>query len=152
MGDDKQQTGERIPTVVADHVDIVYRVHGTGAGRGSATAALDRILRRKQSEKAAGVRKVHAVKEVSFVAYKGEAIGLVGTNGSGKSTLLKAIAGVQPVESGRIYTGGQPSLLFDQRIRTQRKTQTGGQLRNEEMQVVLAALGILSRSILIHGN
>ncbi|MER5527173.1 ABC transporter ATP-binding protein [Streptomyces sp. NPDC002677] len=101
----------RIPTVVADGVDIVYRVNGTGAGRGSATAALNRMLRRKKAEKAAGVRKVHAVKNVSFVAYKGEAIGLIGTNGSGKSTLLKAVAGLLPVENGAIYTDGQPSLL-----------------------------------------
>ncbi|MEU8932552.1 ABC transporter ATP-binding protein [Streptomyces sp. NPDC048409] len=100
-----------IPTVVADHVDIVYRVNGTGAGRGSATAALNRMMRRKHAEKAAGVRKVHAVKDVSFVAYKGEAIGLIGTNGSGKSTLLKAVAGLLPVENGAIYTDGQPSLL-----------------------------------------
>jgi teichoic acid transport system ATP-binding protein len=106
-----EPTDDRVPTVIADGVDIVYRVNGTGAGRGSATAALNRILRRKQAEKAAGVRKVHAVKNVSFVAYKGEAIGLIGTNGSGKSTLLKAVAGLLPVERGRIYTDGQPSLL-----------------------------------------
>ncbi|MFE1424883.1 ABC transporter ATP-binding protein [Streptomyces fungicidicus] len=105
-------TGDnKIPTVVADRVDIVYRVNGTGAGRGSATAALNRILRREQAEKASGVRTVHAVKGVSFVAYRGEAIGLIGTNGSGKSTLLKAVAGLLPVENGRIYTDGQPSLL-----------------------------------------
>ncbi|MFD7704844.1 ABC transporter ATP-binding protein [Streptomyces caelestis] len=104
-------TDEKIPTVVADRVDIVYRVNGTGAGRGSATAALNRMLRRRQTEKASGVRTVHAVRGVSFVAYRGEAIGLIGTNGSGKSTLLKAVAGLLPVESGRIYTDGQPSLL-----------------------------------------
>ena len=91
---------ERAPTVIADGVDIVYRVNGTGGGRGSATAALNRILRRKQSEKAAGVRKVHAVKCVSFTAYRGEAIGLIGSNGSGKSTLLRAIAGLLPAEKG----------------------------------------------------
>jgi len=102
---------QRIPTVICDGVDIVYRVNGTGAGRGSATAALNRMLRRKTAEKAAGVRRVHAVKNVSFTAYKGEAIGLIGTNGSGKSTLLKAVAGLLPVENGAIYTDGQPSLL-----------------------------------------
>ncbi|MET8979245.1 ABC transporter ATP-binding protein [Streptomyces sp. NPDC004539] len=91
-------------------MDIIYRVNGTGS-RGSATAALNRIVRRKKTEKAAGTRLVHAVKNVSFVAYKGEAIGLIGTNGSGKSTLLKAVAGLLPVENGRIYTDGQPSLL-----------------------------------------
>ncbi|CAL9533439.1 ABC transporter ATP-binding protein [Streptomyces sp. enrichment culture] len=104
-------TAEKVPTVIADGVDIVYRVNGTGAGRGSATAALNRILRRERAEKASGVRRVHAVRDVSFVAYRGEAIGLIGTNGSGKSTLLKAVAGLLPVENGRIYTDGQPSLL-----------------------------------------
>ena len=106
-----ENPNDNIPTVIADGVDIVYRVNGTGAGRGSATAALYRILRGGQAEKAAGVRKVHAVKKVSFVAYRGEAIGLIGTNGSGKSTLLKAVAGLLPVENGHIYTDGQPSLL-----------------------------------------
>ncbi|MGY0018127.1 ABC transporter ATP-binding protein [Streptomyces sp. YJ-C3] len=107
-----QQRDQRVPTVIVDGVDIIYRVNGTGAGRGSATAALNRILGgRKKAEKRAGVRKVHAVRNVSFTAYRGEAIGLIGTNGSGKSTLLKAVAGLLPTENGRIFTDGQPSLL-----------------------------------------
>ncbi|MEV3860473.1 ABC transporter ATP-binding protein [Streptomyces sp. NPDC050095] len=97
---------------MVDGVDIVYRVNGTGAGRGSATAALGRMLgNKKKAEKRAGVRTVHAVRNVSFTAHRGEAIGLIGTNGSGKSTLLKAVAGLLPVERGRIFTDGQPSLL-----------------------------------------
>jgi teichoic acid transport system ATP-binding protein len=84
------------------------RVNGGGGGRGSATAALNRILRRKGSP---GMREVHAVRGVSFTAYRGEAIGLIGSNGSGKSTLLKAVAGLLPAESGKVYTNGQPSLL-----------------------------------------
>ncbi|RSS79618.1 ABC transporter ATP-binding protein [Streptomyces sp. WAC06614] len=99
----------RIPTVIADDVHVVYKVNGGSKGKGSATAALSRILRGGRPEK--GVREVHAVRGVSFIAYKGEAIGLIGTNGSGKSTLLKAIAGLQPVASGRVYSHGQPSLL-----------------------------------------
>ncbi|MCS0638022.1 ABC transporter ATP-binding protein [Streptomyces sp. LP05-1] len=101
---------ERVPTVIADDVHIVYRVHGGSGGKGSATAALSRILRGDKGE-SRGVRKVHAVRGVSFTAYRGEAIGLIGTNGSGKSTLLRAIAGLLPTESGRVYTDGQPSLL-----------------------------------------
>nr|WP_206345775.1 ABC transporter ATP-binding protein [Streptomyces thermoviolaceus] len=90
---------------------IVYRVNGAAGGKGSATAALSRILRRGSSDAARGVRKVHAVRGVSFVAYRGEAIGLIGSNGSGKSTLLRAIAGLLPAEKGKVYTDGQPSLL-----------------------------------------
>ncbi|MFC9391008.1 ABC transporter ATP-binding protein [Streptomyces venezuelae] len=100
----------RTPTVVVDGVHVTYTVNGgpTG-GRGAATAALSRMFRRGRTAPAG--RRVHAVKGVSFVAYRGEAIGLIGSNGSGKSTLLKAIAGLQPVERGQVHTMGQPSLL-----------------------------------------
>ncbi|CAM5235000.1 ABC transporter ATP-binding protein [Streptomyces narbonensis] len=67
------------------------------------------MLRRDRTGPAG--RRVHAVKGVSFAAYRGEAIGLIGSNGSGKSTLLKAIAGLQPVEKGQVYTHGRPALL-----------------------------------------
>ncbi|MFI6085826.1 ABC transporter ATP-binding protein [Streptomyces sp. NPDC051217] len=99
---------ERVPTVVVDGVHITYKVHGTKGGKGSATSALSRIVSRRP---APGVREVHAVRGVSFVAYKGEAIGLIGSNGSGKSTLLKAVAGLLPPSRGNVYTRGQPSLL-----------------------------------------
>ncbi|MFB7761037.1 ABC transporter ATP-binding protein [Streptomyces xiamenensis] len=98
---------ERVPTVIADDVHIVYRVYG-GRSKGNATAALRRIIRRESS---ARVREVHAVRGVTFTAYRGEAIGLIGSNGSGKSTLLRAIAGLLPTETGHVYTDGQPSLL-----------------------------------------
>ncbi|GAB2611753.1 ABC transporter ATP-binding protein [Streptomyces capparidis] len=104
----EQSSGERIPTVIVDNLHVIYRVHGAGSGKGSATAALSRIVRRKTSPT---VREVHAVKGVSFIAYRGEAIGLIGSNGSGKSTLLKAVAGLLPPASGKVYTDGQPSLL-----------------------------------------
>lgn len=100
--------GPWVPTVIAEDLHIVYRVYGGAKGKGSATAALNRIIKRKPG---GGVREVHAVKGVNFTAYRGQAIGLIGTNGSGKSTLLRAIAGLLPPESGRVYTNGQPSLL-----------------------------------------
>lgn len=98
----------RVPTVVVDDVHIVYKVHGASAGKGSATSALSRLISRKRSP---AITEVHAVRGVSFTAYKGEAVGLIGSNGSGKSTLLSAIAGLLPTEKGGIYTNGQPSLL-----------------------------------------
>ncbi|WP_031167838.1 ABC transporter ATP-binding protein [Streptomyces durhamensis] len=109
MAEHNDRAGEeRRPTVIADDLHIVYRVNGAKTGKGSATAALSRILKRGEER---GVRKVHAVRGVSFVAYRGEAVGLIGSNGSGKSTLLRAIAGLLPAEKGKVYTDGQPSLL-----------------------------------------
>jgi teichoic acid transport system ATP-binding protein len=101
---------ERVPTVIADDAHIVYRIHGaSAAGANSPVASFKRIMTKKN---AASIREVHAVKGVTFVAYRGEAIGLIGSNGSGKSTLLRAIAGLLPVErGGAIYAAGQPSLL-----------------------------------------
>jgi teichoic acid transport system ATP-binding protein len=91
-----------------DDVHVVYRVHGAAPGGNSPVAALKRIIGGKRGP---SVREVHAVKGVSFIAYQGEAIGLVGSNGSGKSTLLRTIAGLLPVNQGAVYTTGQPSLL-----------------------------------------
>ncbi|GAA2704101.1 ABC transporter ATP-binding protein [Micromonospora olivasterospora] len=99
---------ERVPTVVVDDAHVIYRVHKGATGGTSPVAALRRIVSRTS---APNVREVHAVKGVSFTAYRGEAIGLIGTNGSGKSTLLRAIAGLLPVNRGAVYTQGQPSLL-----------------------------------------
>ncbi|WP_431961905.1 ABC transporter ATP-binding protein [Actinacidiphila sp. bgisy160] len=100
--------GERIPTVIVDDLHIVYRVHGAGSSKGSAVGALSRLVTGRGNP---NVRMVHAVRGVSFTAYRGESIGLIGSNGSGKSTLLKAVAGLLPAESGKVYTQGQPSLL-----------------------------------------
>ncbi len=97
----------RMPIVVVDDLHIVYRVYG-GGEKGNATSALRRILRR---ESRPSMREVHAIRGMSFVAYKGDAVGVIGTNGSGKSTLLKAIAGLLPPHKGGVYTDGQPSLL-----------------------------------------
>ncbi|MEH7345645.1 ATP-binding cassette domain-containing protein [Bacillus sp. JJ1532] len=44
------------------------------------------------------------VENVTFEAYEGEKIGIIGANGSGKSTILKLIAGVEPMN----YYPGYP--------------------------------------------
>ncbi|WJZ16924.1 Spermidine/putrescine import ATP-binding protein PotA [Corynebacterium guangdongense] len=52
-------------------------------------------------------RVVHAVRRVSLSLKSGEILGLLGASGSGKSTLLRAIAGLEPVASGRVLMGGR---------------------------------------------
>lgn len=94
------------PSVIASHIDVVYRVFGTRA-RTDGQKGLLRAFRR--GDKAP--RSVHAVKDVSFTAYHGEAIGIIGRNGSGKSTLLRAVAGLMPPTSGEVWAAGTPALL-----------------------------------------
>ena len=48
-----------------------------------------------------------ALRGFSYELDRGKIIGLLGPNGSGKSTLLKAIAGLIPVDSGKILVDGQ---------------------------------------------
>src|SRR5262245_21108032 len=54
---------------------------------------------------------VEALKDVDFEVPAGEVIGLLGDNGAGKSTLVKAIAGVQPADSGEAEFEGRPVNL-----------------------------------------
>lgn len=49
---------------------------------------------------------VRALTDVSFQAYAGEVIGLVGDNGAGKSSLIKVISGVYTPDEGEIFVDG----------------------------------------------
>lgn len=97
------------PTVVASHLDVVYRVVGGSRAPGGRRLPFPRP---DDDERApAAHREVHAVRDVSFVAHHGESIGIIGRNGSGKSTLLRAVAGLIPPTSGELWVAGEPSLL-----------------------------------------
>ena len=96
------------PMVVVDGLHVVYRVYGTSGDKGTAATALLRILKRQRRP---SIREVHAIRGMSFVAYRGDAVGVIGRNGSGKSTLLRAIAGLLPAEQGAVYTDGHAALL-----------------------------------------
>lgn len=56
---------------------------------------------------------VHALKDVSLSIAPGERVGLIGRNGAGKSTLLKVIAGLYPIESGRVLVRGSTRALLN---------------------------------------
>ena len=96
------------PMVVVDDLHVVYRVYGAGGDKGTAATALMRMIKRQRRP---SIREVHAIRGISFVAYRGDAVGVIGRNGSGKSTLLRAIAGLLPPEQGAVYTDGHAALL-----------------------------------------
>jgi putative tryptophan/tyrosine transport system ATP-binding protein len=50
--------------------------------------------------------EVRSLRGVSLQMQPGSFVNIIGTNGSGKSTLLNAVAGVFPVDSGRIELAG----------------------------------------------
>ena len=95
------QLPEGEPSVIADAASVTYHVYSSGK-------AVIPGRKRQDREK---IRKVEAVKSVSFAVTKGESVGIIGTNGSGKSSLLRAIAGLTPISGGDIFASSQPSLL-----------------------------------------
>ncbi|WP_223691543.1 ABC transporter ATP-binding protein [Leifsonia poae] len=66
-----------------------------------------------------GQAAFNAVDGVSFSVPDGTTLGLVGESGSGKSTVARAIAGLQPVDSGSIRLDGTDVL--QQRARDRRR-------------------------------
>jgi D-xylose transport system ATP-binding protein len=60
----------------------------------------------------AGINKsfgaIHVLHDIDFAVYPGQVTALVGDNGAGKSTLIKCIAGIHPIDSGRVMFDGKP--------------------------------------------
>ena len=50
---------------------------------------------------------VHALRDVSIQAHRGEVLALLGDNGAGKSTLVKCISGVHALDEGEILLDGE---------------------------------------------
>ena len=94
---------EGMEMVRADNIHVRYRIY------------VDRKQTLRGFVASAGRRRrfkeVHAIKDVSFTAYAGEAIGVIGANGSGKTTLMRAISGLLPVNEGAVYARATPMLL-----------------------------------------
>lgn len=55
----------------------------------------------------------HILKDISFTAYKGEILGIVGESGCGKSTLAKTIVGLNKNYTGKILSScKKPQMVF----------------------------------------
>ena len=97
------------PSVVVDRVHQIYKTEISGREAVKNVSVLSKMRSLVFGQ---GVRStVHAVNDVSFVAYTGQAVGILGLNGSGKSTLLRMIAGVESPTKGVVLARSQPTLL-----------------------------------------
>ena len=56
---------------------------------------------------------------VDLTLEEGEFVTVIGGNGAGKSTTLNAVAGVWPVDSGKIYIGGEDVTKLSEHRRAQ---------------------------------
>ena len=54
---------------------------------------------------------VHALKDVSLEAHRGEVLALLGDNGAGKSTLVKCVSGVYALDDGEILLDGEAASI-----------------------------------------
>ena len=71
----------------------------------------DRLLALLGRTRTIGTRTV--LEDISFDAYPGEAIGIVGENGSGKTTLLRAVAGISTPDAGTIRTDKPVAAILE---------------------------------------
>lgn len=60
--------------------------------------------------------KVYALRNISFEAFEGDRIGLIGHNGAGKTTLCRLISNVYQPQQGQITTNGQVRGVFDTNV------------------------------------
>lgn len=86
--------GERLPNVIVNNVSLDYEVSVS-----------------QKFPKPPKKHVVHAVQPISFAAYEGEFLGIVGRNGAGKSSLLRLIAGLETPTTGQVYSTTKPTLI-----------------------------------------
>jgi ABC-type polysaccharide/polyol phosphate transport system ATPase subunit len=60
-----------------------------------------------------GPGAVRALDDVSLRIAPGETVGIVGRNGAGKSSTLRVLAGIIPLQSGRVEAGGSVVSLLE---------------------------------------
>lgn len=77
---------------------------------------VDEVVRAEQVSRAfgRGEHAVHAVREVSFTASRGELVAVRGRSGAGKTTLLNLVGGLDRPTSGRVTVAGYDLSAADE--------------------------------------
>lgn len=87
------------PTVAVDNLSVTFSI------RPHEDYSLKRFLARRQRE------QFQVLRDVNFRLYPGDILGIIGRNGAGKSTLLRVLAGLIPIDTGRVLVRGRFDLL-----------------------------------------
>jgi simple sugar transport system ATP-binding protein len=105
------QTVARLRTADTTPADIAKAMVGrdvalpTHAG-GAPPAGAEKAALELSGVSVRSARGTIAVNDVSFTVAPGEILGIAGVEGNGQTELIEAIAGLRPIESGRISMGG----------------------------------------------
>lgn len=115
------QIADRIVVVRDGHLVATYdtaQVPVSTLLRDMVGRSIDRIFPQMQAPSAAEVVRVEALtsatgafRDVSFSVQAGEVFGIAGIVGAGRTELVRAIAGADPVASGRIILDGEALRL-----------------------------------------
>lgn len=95
--------------ILMEHVDMSYPSNIYNAR--SIKQDFFSWLKREKSVEL--LKDVRALNDFNFLAKEGDRVGVIGHNGAGKSTLLKTIAGIYPIENGKLQVCGKIRALFD---------------------------------------
>jgi len=95
-----------MPGPITIEVQHVFKSFATRGGTWLPFRERLRQVRRKGA-------RLTVLEDITFDVHRGEVFGIVGPNGAGKSTLLKLIAGIYPIDSGRIRAAGRIAPLIE---------------------------------------
>jgi ABC-type Mn2+/Zn2+ transport system ATPase subunit len=59
----------------------------------------------------------HVLEDISFQVERGQFVCVIGPNGGGKSTLLKALVGLLPIRSGKVFKEARKIGYVPQQLR-----------------------------------